>query len=141
MRASILSLLLLVAAGMQGCKDSPPEKTPSQTLLSCAPRTYEAALDCLSSHLPPADQAQLRRDGALDAHFGLGMWMRNNWGLWQEGPLHRAMAARGLTHPDDMSSAILDGFVARLREKPAGGEQRGDRRSLNSTNVLPEGQV
>lgn len=40
-------------------------------------------------------------------HMGFGMWIRNTWGLWRGGPLRTDLQARGFTHPDDMSSVIL----------------------------------
>ena len=40
-------------------------------------------------------------------HFGFGMWIRNNWGLWRNSKLKHYFLERGITHPDDMSSIIL----------------------------------
>ena len=48
-------------------------------------------------------------------HFSLGMWMRNNWGLWQKGPLAKYFNELGIYHPDDMSSIIMDSYIAKLR--------------------------
>ena len=41
--------------------------------------------------------------------------MRNNWGLWQGGPLAKYFNELGINHPDDMSSIIMDSYVARLQ--------------------------
>ncbi len=115
LRAALLAALMsapvqAIATPQQG------EKAVARALQRCAPATYEAALDCLDSVLPARDQAELARpDGAIDAHFGLGLFLRNNWGLWKSGALHRSMAAMGFRHPDDMSAAILEGFAARER--------------------------
>ena len=66
------------------------DKAVARDLKQCAPATYAAALDCLDKILPERDQAALTApDGAIQAHFGLGMFIRNNWGLWQGGRLTR----------------------------------------------------
>lgn len=41
------------------------------------------------------------------AHFGFGLWMRNNWGLWRGSRLSKYFNKLGIYHPDDMSSIIL----------------------------------
>jgi hypothetical protein len=51
-------------------------------------------------------------------HFGFGMWMRNNWGLWGDSPLRQSLIDSGFVHPDDMSSAILIAYHRRLNGKP-----------------------
>ena len=40
-------------------------------------------------------------------HSGMGMWMRNNWGLWGGSRLSAYMNQRGFQDPDPMSSVIL----------------------------------
>jgi hypothetical protein len=51
-------------------------------------------------------------------HFGLGMWMRNNWGLWSGSRLSRSFNEKGIHHPDDMSGIILNSFWRHLNNKP-----------------------
>lgn len=51
------------------------------------------------------------------AHFGFGMWMRNNWGLWGGSRLSAYFAKRGIRHPDDMSSIILTSYYRKLEGK------------------------
>lgn len=47
----------------------------------------------------------------IEYHFGLGMWMRNNWGLWRgKSRLLPFFEAKGITHPDEMSGYILDTY-------------------------------
>lgn len=41
-------------------------------------------------------------------HFGPGMWIRNNWGLWCGSRLQTYLLKRGLNHPDEMSGVIFD---------------------------------
>jgi len=52
----------------------------------------------------PEDEATLRY------HHGLGMWIRNNWGLWGNSKLKQYFLDQGITHPDNMSSIILKSY-------------------------------
>lgn len=45
-----------------------------------------------------------------NAHFGFGMWMRNNWHLWGGSRLSKYFNDLGVFHPDDMSSIILTSY-------------------------------
>ena len=51
-------------------------------------------------------------------HFGLGIWMRNNWGLWAGSKLAKFFNQQGIYHPDDMSGIILTSYHRRLNEVP-----------------------
>jgi len=65
----------------------------------------------LDKMLPEIDRKEIsavtKRDEMIQYHFGLGMWMRNNWGLWGGSRLQKYFTDKGMTHPDDMSSVIL----------------------------------
>ncbi len=52
-------------------------------------------------------QSLTKRDDMIKYHMGLGMWMRNNWGLWGGSRLQKYFTDKGVTHPDDMSSVVL----------------------------------
>lgn len=54
----------------------------------------------------------------IDYHMGLGLWMRNNWGLWRGSRLSKYFNGIGIFHPDDMSGIILDSFWRYLNSKP-----------------------
>lgn len=43
-------------------------------------------------------------------HHGLGLWLRNNWGLWAGSRLSIWFLHRGIAHPDDMSAYILEQY-------------------------------
>jgi len=62
--------------------------------------------------------AQTEEEFTAQAHFGLGLWMRNQWGLWRGGPLTKYFCQLGVYHPDDMSSIILTTYLPDLT--PAG---------------------
>ncbi len=49
------------------------------------------------------------------AHFGFGMWMRNNWQLWGGSRLSKYFNDKGVYHPDDMSGIILSGYYRYLK--------------------------
>ncbi|WP_286735513.1 MULTISPECIES: DUF6794 domain-containing protein [Sphingobacterium] len=51
------------------------------------------------------------------SHFGFGMWMRNNWGLWGGSRLSAYFTKRGIRHPDDMSGIILTSYYRKLKGK------------------------
>ncbi len=51
-------------------------------------------------------------------HFGPGLAIRNNWGLWSGSALQRRLRARGFAHPDDMSEALLKSYWLRLHGYP-----------------------
>lgn len=46
----------------------------------------------------------------VKAHFGFGMWMRNNWQLWGGSRLSKYFNNMGIFHPDDMSGIILTSY-------------------------------
>ncbi len=80
------------------------------------PEDLPACMAALDSMLGDKDKAWLREHDAVEAHFGLGMWLRNNWGLWggDSCPLPAYFRAHGIHHPDDMSGLILDCYVQHL---------------------------
>ena len=63
--------------------------------------------------------AKWPKDMLIRTHHGLGQWIRNNWDLWNGGPLKDHMIAIGFTHPDDMSSAIIDEYWNRMNGQPS----------------------
>jgi hypothetical protein len=52
-----------------------------------------------------------------NAHFGFGMWMRNNWKLWGGSRLSKYFTDLGIFHPDDMSGIILTSYHRHLKGK------------------------
>lgn len=51
-------------------------------------------------------------------HFGLGLWIRNNWLYPTQSKLAKHLLENGINHPDNMSSLILVGYVKYLNGKP-----------------------
>ncbi|MBK7142758.1 MAG: hypothetical protein IPH75_11835 [bacterium] len=52
------------------------------------------------------------------AHLGLGLWLRNDWGLWHGSRLAKWFNAQGIFHPDDMSGIILTSYWRHLHDVP-----------------------
>lgn len=53
-------------------------------------------------------KTQPKKEDMVEYHMGLGMWLRNNWGLWGGSRLQKYFTDRKITHPDDMSGVILE---------------------------------
>lgn len=51
-----------------------------------------------------------KEEAIASSHFGLGLWMRNNWGLWGGSRLSIYFNNLGIKHPDDMSGIILTSY-------------------------------
>lgn len=73
----------------------------------------------LDKILSEADKAEFRslpnRDETVKYHFGLGMWLRNNWHLWGGSRLQKYFFDLGVIHPDDMSGIILEHYYDWLK--------------------------
>ncbi|MBQ0160623.1 MAG: hypothetical protein MJZ99_07755 [Bacteroidales bacterium] len=52
------------------------------------------------------------------SHFGLGLTIRNTWGLWRGSRLSEYFNKNGVKHPDDMSGIILRCYHRHLTGKP-----------------------
>jgi len=95
-----------------------------------APATLDEAHRALERMLPKEElvriDAMKSEKDMIDYHSGLGMELRNEWGLWRGLALAQHMRKLGFTHPDDMSATILETFWCkrhgqdfRLKERAA----------------------
>jgi hypothetical protein len=118
-KLALLALCLLLPLHAFGQK---PEQQPADPADPAAtgqaepiPEDLPACMARLDAMLGDEDKAWLREHGAEAAHFGLGMWIRNNWGLWHgDSPLPPYFRAHGIHHPDCMSGLILECYVQHL---------------------------
>ena len=82
------------------------------------PQNIEDCFRVLDTLLLAKDRKRIyalpSRDSMSMYHFGLGRWLRNNWGLWRGSRLERYFYQRGVYHPDNMSGAILDYYYDHL---------------------------
>ena len=82
------------------------------------PSTVDQAVDYVLAVLSDEDKQTIRampeHEVGANLHFGLGMWIRNNLGLWHgnEG----LVAMSGSLHPDDASSVIVKALWRRLQD-------------------------
>ena len=54
-------------------------------------------------------------------HFGLGKWIRNNWGLWTKNTnIYHTLHAMQLWHAEDMSTVILTAYHRYINNQPLG---------------------
>jgi len=72
------------------------------------PKDFDEAVDYLLEH-----QVAVEKPGF---HFGAGMSMRNNWGLWHnETALAKWFTEKKLFHGDDRSAILADAVQAKLK--------------------------
>jgi len=80
------------------------------------PTTVGEAVEFRLSQLATQSQDRLRRDHRKDPiglHFGLGMWIRSSFGLWNH---NRAfLEDTGREHPDGASRAITEALWESLQ--------------------------
>ena len=57
-------------------------------------------------------------DTIVKYHNGLGRYIRNKWGLWNDSVLCNWFKNLGIYHADDMSSIIILSFWRHLNKKP-----------------------
>lgn len=120
----LIALPLLMCLGCAVTRNTSP--TTTRTVAGKVDEIYIPTdlNDCfvqLKKLLKPEDINNMRNsteDDMIMYHLGLGMWMRNNWGLWGGSRLARWFNAQGIKHPDDMSGIILDSFWRHLNNKP-----------------------
>jgi len=75
------------------------------------PKNLEECFLELNKILKPKDIETIKnlksKDDLSLYHFGLGMWLRNNWGLWGGSRLQQYFFKKGIDHPDNISGIIL----------------------------------
>jgi len=110
-KTTILVFLLLSFLALNG-------QNVSRRDIRHRPANLEEAVFHLMKILPDSTQQNvllMSEDEFLaNSHFGLGMWIRNNWRLWRGGQLANDFKFRGIFHPDDMSGVILRSYFREL---------------------------
>lgn len=103
----------------QDATAKPPEFQSREKI--APPETLEEAFEKLDAMFDtPEEREELIKNGPVPYHMGLGMWMRNNWGLWSgdSGIAKQLKEEYRLQHPDDMSGLILESYWLRIQGKP-----------------------
>lgn len=86
------------------------------------PKTVEEAVEQLLSLMSEEEKQCLRKTPKKDLimfHFSLGLYIRNNFGLWQGNrELLQSISKSDFpfVHPDDASSVIIEELWKRLRQ-------------------------
>ena len=85
------------------------------------PATIDEAAGVVIAALPEAEAAKIAgmpQSELIHLHFGLGMWIRNNLGLWQgnDALMQVLREHEPGVHPDDASMLIIEQVWRRLRE-------------------------
>jgi len=132
--------VLLLAVTLMGITGSLAEDKGQDTSLvrskqraegkEIVPTTLEEAHLQLERQLSKEELAKIdamqSEDEMSQYHFGLGMAVRNVWGLWEVSPLAQHMQKLGFTQPDDMSGVILATFWCKRHGKDFRLKERAD---------------
>ena len=107
-----------------------PRENPDKTDYSTAdsingiyiPRNIGECMTELDKHISDSLKTVLLEGGysSIDLHFSLGMWIRNNFGLWRDSRLAHYLRNNGpcsdrMDEPDDMSDYILSEYLGHLK--------------------------
>lgn len=112
--------LVVLATVFAACKEPPGrmESPGSTATLARLPAPVADAFRRLDREVSAEDRGVLRATEPgemVKYHFSLGMYVRNEYGLWAGGPLQDVFLARGVRHPDDMSDLLLEAYGLYLR--------------------------
>jgi len=111
MRNSILIILLFAFSSSFGQTDSKNENNKPVNLKEAVEQLKIIHHDSTKQKI----LAMTENEFMAGAHMGLGMWMRNNWGLWKGKELADYFNSIGIYHPDDMSGIILTSYYRELQ--------------------------
>ena len=119
------SLVILLQGCQAGAKDLPPlpAAPPPRSLPDApVPTTFDEAVIALRQRMPAEALVEFRRarDARVTREYydSLGLWIRNNWGLWDRGPLYRDIQRHGMDEPEEMSALLLSSVWRQLHEEP-----------------------
>lgn len=82
------------------------------------PDSLEKALDILKKVLTSEQLKDLKEvpvERLISYHMDLGMWIRNNFGLWEPGS--KLFKSLGVSHPDSASQKIIVSLWGNLNGK------------------------
>lgn len=81
---------------------------------------YQQLDSILSDSVKIEIKGMTESDFLNNTHFGIGMWVRNNWQLWGGSRLSKYLLDAGVfNHADTMSDFILSGYRLYLKEEPS----------------------
>jgi hypothetical protein len=95
-----------------------------ETLVQVGPTSLGEAVEAIRAEFPEAElrawASQTEGSAEVQAHFGLGLWIRNQWFHGAGSPLAAQIqrAAHCEMHPDDVSSIIVRALWRVLNGQP-----------------------
>lgn len=85
------------------------------------PKNLVEAMSQLDILLTKEDKKNIfdmtENDYITNSHFSIGIWIRNNWGLWGGQELAKYFNRLGIYHPDDMSGIILRSYYRHIHNQ------------------------
>lgn len=108
--ASFTVTALLIAWDLQSAGPMPDPESPTGYYI---PRDLDDALVELDRILPSHEKLLMRLGSEEDMnrwHFGVGVWLRNNWGMWSGSRMSRFFNGLGIVQADDMSGIIFTSY-------------------------------
>jgi hypothetical protein len=118
------STFILVTESSSAAQSTESEPESTEVYI---PINLEDCFAQLNKLLKPEDIEMIKASSEEDMvryHFGMGMWLRNNWGLWGNSRLATWFNERGIHHPDDMSAIILDSYWRHLNQRQINLEEQ-----------------
>jgi hypothetical protein len=120
----IIKGIILIAL-LTDCQQASTERTQSPSTQYAdtidIPRNLEDCLIQIDQLLPDSVKHSISThtedEFSVVMHLSLGLWIRNNWGLWKGSRLSNFFYEIGVFHPDDMSAIILDSYYRRSTGK------------------------
>lgn len=105
--------------------------------------TLEKALWALIYTAPSGmieDWKNCDEEAMISFHHGFGTWVRNNFGLWNDGKLKAVFNIKGIQHADDMSAILLTSLHRSLHCKDIKLEEqiKGYRDFWTNQNINPD---
>lgn len=81
------------------------------------PTTLNEAVDMIVQDMSPENVEFIKSHQPADIHFGSGMWLRNNWSLWDRETLlvQWFIQTYRIGHADDISGMIFEAVWAKVR--------------------------
>jgi hypothetical protein len=114
--AFFCTLILVSATDAEAAPRKTHRKKPSGEPSVYIPKDLDDCFAEFDKQWSPKQREEFRKkteNELIDYHFGLGMWMRNNWRLWAGSRLQKYFAALGVPHPESISMIIITSYWRR----------------------------
>lgn len=110
--ATVLAMAIILAS-LPTKQEEPADDDPAAW-----PTTVREAVQDFLSHASFLTKARIRftaREDLIGFHFGLGMGIRNRYGLWRGNSALILSACSRMCHPDDASMVIIEAIWLELK--------------------------